>query len=134
MDTSRQVEFFFYRRIGRQRGRVFSALAQVIGRTAIPFLRKYIMLLAKRVGADLFGFAASEIAEVVNGRKNFTIAAKSGRRQILRKQCGSGNKMWKAAKSGKELADRRQASRVISTKSTELSSWWRIESFASSFH
>ena len=51
-------------------------LLQVIGRTAIPFLRKYIVSAAKRVGADLLEFAVPEIAEVVGGRKNFKTAAK----------------------------------------------------------
>ena len=39
MIASRQVEIAFYRRVGRQRGSGFGALAQVIGRIAIPFLR-----------------------------------------------------------------------------------------------
>ena len=51
MVASRQVEITFYRGVGRQRGRRFGALAQVIGRTAIPFSRKYIVPAAKRVGA-----------------------------------------------------------------------------------
>ena len=38
--ASRQLEIPFYRGVGRQRGRGFGALAQVLGRTAIPFLRK----------------------------------------------------------------------------------------------
>ena len=50
MVASRQVEIPFYRGIGRQRGRGFGALAQVIGRTAIPFLRRYIVPAARRVG------------------------------------------------------------------------------------
>ena len=106
MVASKQLEITFYRGIGRQRGRGFSALAQVIGRTAIPFLRKYIVPAAKRVGADLLEFAAPEIAEVVSGRKNFKPAAKSVGRQILRKQLGSGSK-------------KRTASRVIPTKSAK---------------
>ena len=53
MVASRQVEIPFYRGVGRQRRWGFGALAQVIGRTAIPFLRKYIVPAAKRVGADL---------------------------------------------------------------------------------
>ena len=81
MVASRQVEFPFYRGVGR-RGRGFGALAQVIGRTAIPFLRKYIVPAAKRVGADLLKFAGPEIAEVVSGRKNFKTAAKSVGRQL----------------------------------------------------
>ena len=40
MVASREVEIPYYRGVGRQRGRGFGAPAQVIGRTAIPFLRK----------------------------------------------------------------------------------------------
>ena len=76
MVASREVEIPFYRGIGRQRGRGFGALAQVFARTAIPFLRKYIVPAAKRVGADLLEFAVQEIAEVVSGRKNIKTAAK----------------------------------------------------------
>ena len=77
MVASRQVEIPKYRSVGRQRGRGFGALAQVIGRTASPFLRKYVVPVAKRVGADLLEFAVPEILEVVSGRKNFKTAAKS---------------------------------------------------------
>ena len=77
MVASRQVEIPYYRGVGRQRGRGLGALAQVIGRTAIPFLRKYILPSAKLVGADLLEFVVPESAEVVSGRKNFKTAAKS---------------------------------------------------------
>ena len=90
MVASRQVEFPYYRAVGRQRGRGFGALAQVIGRTAIPFLRKYVVPAAKRVGADLLEFAVPEIAEVVSGRKNFKTAAKSVGKKTLKKQLGEG--------------------------------------------
>ena len=89
MVASRKVEIPFYRGIGRQRGRGFGSLAQVIVRTPFPFLRKYIVPDAKRVGTELLEFAVPEIAEVVSGRKNLKTAAKSVRRQILRKQLGS---------------------------------------------
>ena len=85
MVASREVEIPFYRGVGRQRGRGLGALAQVIGRTAVPFLRKYIVPAAKRVGADLLQFARPETAEVVSGRKNCKTAAKSVGRQTLRK-------------------------------------------------
>ena len=65
MVASKQVEIPSYKGIGRQRGRGFGALAQVIGRSAIPFLRKYIVPAAKRVGADLLEFAVPEIGEVI---------------------------------------------------------------------
>ena len=81
MVASKQVEIPDYKVVGRQRGRGFGALAQVIGRTAIPFLRKFIVPAAKRVGADLLEFAGPEIAEVVSGRENLKTAANSVRRQ-----------------------------------------------------
>ena len=72
----RQVGIPFYRGIGQQRGHVFVALAQSIGRTATPFLRKYFVSAAKCVDVDLLEFAVPEIAEVVSFRKHFKIAAK----------------------------------------------------------
>ena len=89
MVESRQVEFPYYRAFGRQRGRGFGALAQVIGKTAIPFLRKYIVPAAKRVGADLLEFAAPEIGEVISSRKSFKSAAKSVGKQTLKKTIGT---------------------------------------------
>ena len=106
MVASRQVEIPFYRGIGKQRGRGFGAVAQLFGRTAIPFLRKNIVLAAKQVGSDLLKFAVREIAEIASGRKNFKTAAKSVGRQTLRKQLGSGSR-------------KRTPSRIIPTKSAK---------------
>ena len=106
MIASRQIEIPFYRGVGRQRGRGFGALAQVFGRTAIPFLRKYIVTAAKRVGADLLDFAVPENPEIVKGRKNIKTAAESVGKQIFRKQLGSGSR-------------KRSASRIIPTKSAK---------------
>ena len=77
MVASRQVEIPYYRAVGGQKGRGFGAHAQVFGRTAIPFLRKYIVPAAKRVVADLLESAVPEIAEVVSGRKKFKTDEKS---------------------------------------------------------
>ena len=90
MVASNTLELPYYRGIGRQRGRGFGALAQVIGRTAIPFLRKYIVPAAERVGADLLEFAVPEVADFVSGKKNFKSAVKSVGRKTLRKQLGGG--------------------------------------------
>ena len=90
MVASNTLELPYYRGIGPQRGRGFGALAQVIGRTASPFSRKYIVPAAKRVGADLLEFAVPEVADVVSGKKNFKTAAKNVGRQTLRKQPGGG--------------------------------------------
>ena len=122
MVASRQVEIPYYRGVGRQRGRGFGALAQVIGRTAIPFLRKYVVPAAKRVGADLLEFAVPEIAEVVSGRKNFKTAAKSVGRQTLRKQLGEGE--WSRRRTGGK-----KQKRIIPTKSTKQSSRSRRDIF-----
>ena len=109
------------RGVVRQRGRGFGGLAQVIGKTAIPFLRKYIVRAAKRLGADLLEFAAPEIAEFVSGRKNFRTAAKSVGRQTLRKQLGGGSR-------------KTTASRIIPTKSAKQTCRSRKDSFANISH
>ena len=128
MVASREVEIPYYRVVGRQSGWGFGALAKVFGRTAIPFLRKYNVLAAKRVGADLLEFAVPEIAEVVNGRNYFKTAAKSVGRQTLRKQLYSGSKKRNGA------IGVRQASRVITTKSAKQISRSRGYIFTSISH
>ena len=90
MVASNTLELPYYKGIGRQRRRGFGALAQVIRRTAIPFLIKYIVPAAKRVGVDLLKFAVPEVADVVSGKKKFKTAAKSVGRQTLRKKFGGG--------------------------------------------
>ena len=121
MFTSRQVEIPLYRGTGRERGRRFEALAHIIGRTVIPFLRKYIVPAAKRIGADLLEFAVPEIAEVVSGTKKLQTAEKSVGRQTLRKQLGSGSR-------------KRTASRVIPTKSAKQISRSRRDIFTNISH
>ena len=130
MVASRQVEIPYYRGVGRQRGRGFGALAQVIGRTAIPFLRKYIVPAAKRVGADLLEFAVPEIGEVISGRKNFKTAAKSVGKQTLRKQLGEGEGSRRRELAyGRTVSRKRTGRRIIPTKSTKQSSRSRRDIF-----
>ena len=86
MVASNTLELPYYKGIGCQRGRRFGAPGQIIERTGIPLLRKYIVLAAERAGADLLEFAVPEVADVVSGKKNFKTAAKSVGRQTLRKQ------------------------------------------------
>ena len=120
MVASRQVEIPYYRAVGRQRGRGFGALAQVIGRTVFPFLRKNVIPAAKRVGADVLESAVPEIAEVVSGRRNFKTAAKSVGRQTLRKQLSEG--------SHRQMGGSKQR-KIIPTKPTKQSSWSRSDIF-----
>ena len=95
---------------------VDGAVAQVVGRTATPFLREYIVPAAKRVSADLLEFAVTETAEVVSSRKNFKTAAKSVGKQALKKQLLEGSR-------------KRTASTIIPTKSTKQISWSRRDIF-----
>ena len=90
MVASKQVEIPYYRAVGRQRGSDFGALAQVIGRTVIRFLRKNVVSAAKRIGADMLEFAAPEIGEVFRGRKSFKADAKGVGKKTLKKQLGEG--------------------------------------------
>ena len=68
MVASNTIEVPYYKSIGRRTGRGFGALAQVIGKTAILFLRNYIVPAAERGGADLLEFAVPEVANVVSGK------------------------------------------------------------------
>ena len=95
--ASRQVEIPYSRAVERQRGRGFGALAQVVRRTTLPFLRNYIVPAAKRVGAALLEFAVPEIAEVVSGTRNFKTAAKSVGKQTLKKSWVKGARKRLAA-------------------------------------
>ena len=83
MVASRQVDVPYYRGVGRQRGRGYGALAQVIGKTATPFLRKYVVPAVKQIGADMLEFAAPEIGEYISGRKSSKSAAKSVGKQTV---------------------------------------------------
>ena len=98
MVASRQVETPFCKGFGRQCGWGFCALAQSLGRTAIPFLRNYIVPATKRVSADLLEFAVPEIVEVVSGRKNFKTAAEIVGRQTLKERLGSGSRKKTASR------------------------------------
>ena len=131
MVASRQVEKSYYRAVRRLRGRGFGALAQVIGRTTIPFLRKYVVPAAERIGADMLEFVVPEIAEVVSGRKNFKTVAKSVGKHTLRKQLGEGegSRRRKGAEGLRQGSRKRTTSRITPTKSTKQSSRSRRDIF-----
>ena len=92
MVAQSSANFPIFRGHARQRGRSFGALAQTLGRTAIPFIKKYIVPAAKRIGADLFEISAPEIGEVVSGRKKLKTFAKGVGTKTVRKQLGGGKK------------------------------------------
>ena len=80
----------YFRGYSGQRGRGFGASAKTIWRTAIPFLRRYVVPAAKRVGADLLDIAAPEIKNVLTGKKKFKSVAADVGKKTLRKQLGGG--------------------------------------------
>ena len=73
-------------------------LLQTLGRTAIPFIKKYIVQAAKRIGTDLFEIAAPEIGEVVCGRKTLKTFAKDVGTKTVRKELRGGKKKSKCRK------------------------------------
>ena len=99
----------------------FGAIAQIIGRTAISFLRKYIVSAVKLVDAILLEFAVPETAEVVSGRMKIKTAAMSVGRQTSRKQLGIGSR-------------KKTASKAFPTKSAEQISRSRGDVFTSISH
>ena len=86
------AKFTIFRGHARQRGKGFGALAQTLGRTAIPFINKYLVPAAKRIEADLFEIAAPEIGEIVSGRKKLKKFAKDVGTRTVRKQLEGGKK------------------------------------------
>ena len=58
-------------------------------------MRKFIVLAAEDIGADMLEFAAPENGEVISSIKSFHSAAKSVGKQTLEKQLDSGSKQRK---------------------------------------
>ncbi len=89
-----------------------------MGRTAIPFLRKFIVPAAKRVGADLLEFAAPEIGDVITGKKKVKTFAKSVGGKTLRKQLGGGKVKRKPKR--KNASKRKPKRKNVSKRSTSV--------------
>ena len=70
MIAQSSANFPIFRGHARQRERSFGALAKTLWRTAIPFIKKYIVPAAKRIQSNLFEIAAPEFEEVVSGQKS----------------------------------------------------------------
>ena len=92
MVAQNSVDFPIFRGHARQRGRGFGALAQTPERTAIPFIKKYIVPTAKRIGEDLFEITAPEIGEVVSECKKLIAFAKDVGTKTVGKQLEGGKK------------------------------------------
>ena len=120
MIAQNSADIPIFRRHTGQRGRGFGDLAQTLGRTAISFIKKYIVPVEKKIGADLFEIAAPEIGEFVSGRKELKTFAKDVGTKTVRKQVGGGKKKYKRRSGG---------TRSISGKSRSKNSRSRNEIF-----
>ena len=83
MVAPRQVKILINESIGRQPERRFGALAKVIGKTPIPFLRKDVIPAAKALSANVLEFVEPEIADGFSCRKNCKTNAKNVGKQTL---------------------------------------------------
>ncbi len=87
-----QAEMPYFSGASRQRGRGLGALALTVGRFALPFLKKYALPAAKRIGKDLFSFGVSEAMEVATGKKKLKDAVKSTATRTVKKQIGGAKR------------------------------------------
>ena len=101
----------YFKGAHRQRGRGFGALAQTFGRLAVPFVQKYLVPAAKRVGADLVEFAAPEVAGLVAGKTSIKNVAKQVATKTARKQLGGGRKKVTKRKRSVSRKTRSKSSR-----------------------
>lgn len=83
----------------RQRGSGFGALALGVSRVALPFLRKYAVPVAKRIGRELLQQGLPELMDVITKRKTPKQAMTNTVKKTIRKQVGAGTK--RKAKSAK---------------------------------
>ena len=78
---------------------VLMLLHKLLRELQFPFIKKYIVPAAKRIGADLFEIAAPEIGEVVSGRKKLKTFARDVGTKTVQKQLEGGKKKSKNKKS-----------------------------------
>ena len=84
----------------RQRGSRFGAMAAGIGRVAIPFAQRAILLAAKKLGRELLMSAAPELIDVAMKKKSPKQALKNTVTKTARKQLGGGRRRRKSPMNG----------------------------------
>ena len=97
MVAQSSANFTIFRGNARQPGTNFGTQAQTLERTVTPFIKKYIVLAAKRIGADSYEIAAQELGELVSGRKN----SKTLQKMLEQKQFENS---WEVEKKSKRRA------------------------------
>ena len=76
----------------RQRGSGFGALADGLGRFALPLARKFFLPAAKKIGSELLVKGAPELIDVVTIKKSPKQALKNTVKKTVRKQTGGGTR------------------------------------------
>lgn len=86
----------YFRGVKRQRGRGLLTAAAAMGaaRTiypiAMPFLKKYVLPAAKRLGTSFVHNLLPEVAEVVRGKKKLSRGVKEAAKKAVKSQIGGG--------------------------------------------
>ena len=82
----------YFKGVRRQRGRGFGALARTVARTTLPFLKKYVLPAAKKIGRDVIKSAIPEIGGVLSGQTSIKKAVKKTAKSTIQKQVGGMKK------------------------------------------
>ena len=107
MVAQSSANFPIFRGHVRQRGRGFGALAQTLGRTAIPLIKKYIAQLQKESEQIYLKLLLQRLEKLSGDEKKLETFAKDVGTKTVRKQLGGGKKKSK-----------RRTRRAISRKSS----------------
>lgn len=74
----------------RQRGSGLGSFALRFARQAVPFIAKYVVPSAKRVGKEFVKNLLPEVVQVATGNTTAKKAIKSAAGKTIKKQLGSG--------------------------------------------
>lgn len=80
----------YFRGPARQRGAGFGSLALSVARQAIPFVAKYILPSAKRVGKEFARNMLPEVVDLATGKTTVKKAVKRAATTTAKKQLGGG--------------------------------------------
>ena len=80
----------------RQRGSALGSLALRAARFAMPFVSKYIIPAAKRIGKEFAKNMLPEVVDIASGKTNVKKAVKRAATTTVKKQLGGGPKRSRA--------------------------------------
>lgn len=119
-----QASMPYFRGATRQRGRGLLTASAVIGaaRTiypiAKPFVKKYVLPAAKRLGTSFIENVVPEVKEIIHGRQKFSRGMRKAAKKTLKSQIGGGRKRGRIAKKKRK---KKKTSRRKKTKRSSRS-------------